>query len=92
MTASPDLTDFLDRFDALPDGAFDVGYDGRRYAVSLHRADGGRRSRLFAEELGGTDHVSFNLFRLADGRALLKPCEMPETKVRRFVQELALDR
>ncbi len=83
-------SEFLDRFAALPDGAFDVDFEGRRYSVSVHRSADGRRARLFAEELGGPDHVSFNLFRLEDGRSLLKPCEMPAQKVERFVESLVL--
>ncbi len=37
-----------------------------------------------AEELGGGDYVSLNLYRTSSG-ALLRPCEMPEEKVVRFV-------
>lgn len=45
----------------------------------------GRSQKLEAEELGGTDYISFNLYRLANGDAILKPCEMPEGKVVAFV-------
>ena len=48
---------------------------------------GGRAEKLVAEELGGADYVSLNLYRLGSG-ARLKPCEMPEEKVVRFVLEL----
>ncbi len=45
----------------------------------------GRSAKLVAEEAGGGDYVSLNLYRLSDGRALIRPCEMPREKVVRFV-------
>ena len=43
-----------------------------------------------AEELGGTDYISLNLYRTKAG-ALLRPCEMPEAKVIAFVRHLVVD-
>jgi len=40
-----------------------------------------------AEERGGGDYISLNLYRTASG-ALLRPCEMPEAKVVAFVLAL----
>lgn len=51
----------------------------------------GRSQKLEAEELGGPDYISFNLFRLASGQALLKPCEMAEDKVIEFVLGVVVD-
>lgn len=70
---------------ALACGYSEGIYEGRRYGVSLRRSDDGRRCSLFARELGGTDIVSFNLYRLGSGNAFLKPCEMSAEKVREFV-------
>lgn len=50
----------------------------------MERSGDGRRVKLYGEELGGADHVSFNLY-VAGGEARLKPCEMPEAKVVAFV-------
>ena len=41
-------------------------------------------NKLVARDLGGPDFVSLNLYLLKSGD-LLKPCEMPEAKVRAFV-------
>jgi len=87
MTRPPDFDDALA---AIPDGYSEGDYGGRRYGVTVKRSDDGRRSSLFARELAGTDIVSFNLYRLSGGRAALKPCEMPEAKVRAFVLGFAL--
>ena len=77
--------DFEAALDTLPEG-YSVGfYEGRRYGVSLHRSNDGRRETLFARELAGTDVVSFNRYRLGSGLTSLKPCEMSAEKVRAFV-------
>ena len=77
--------DFIARFDSLPLGAYGGTYEGRRYRVTKTQMASGRSQKLEAEELGGTDYVSFNLYRLASGETLLKPCEMPPEKVVAFV-------
>ncbi len=76
---------FLAAFDALPTGGYGATFDGRRYRVTKSQFSDARSQKLEAEELGGNDYVSFNLYRLADGTALLKPCEMPAEKVAAFV-------
>ena len=48
------------------------------------RADG-RAVSVYAEELGGTDVVSTNVY-LADAGPELRPCEMPAEKVLAFLR------
>ena len=88
MSADPA---FLAAFDALPVGGYGGTFEGRRYRVTKSVYSSGRSQKLVAEELGGTDHVSLNLYRLSDGTALLKPCEMPEEKVIDFVLGVIAD-
>lgn len=83
--------EFLSAFDALPVGAYGATAYGRRYRVTKSTYSSGRSQKLVAEELGGNDYVSLNLYRLATGAALLKPCEMPEQKVREFVLNVVAD-
>lgn len=71
-------------------GYFTGRAGGKRYGVVRQAASGGRAQKLVAEELGGADYVSLNLYFLAGG-ARLKPCEMPEEKVVRFVLDLVPD-
>ena len=80
---------FLEAFDALPLGTFHGTSHGRRYVITRQDFAGGTSQKLLAEELGGGDYISLNIYRLASG-ARLKPCEMPETKVIRFVLGLAI--
>lgn len=88
MTPSPD---FLAKFDNLPSGGYGGTAHGLRWRVSKSHFANGRSQKLVAEELGGAGYISLNLYRLADGGALLKPCEMPLEKVEAFVMDLMVD-
>jgi len=85
------LEAFLAAFDALPTGGYGGTYQGKRYRITKTVMATGRSQKLEAEELGGTNYVSFNLYRLSDGTTLLKPCEMPEDKVTTFVLGVVAD-
>lgn len=78
------MKELLAAWDALPLGTFDGLFNGRRYSVTRTERAGGRQAWLWAEELGGRDFISANLYRLKSG-ARLKPCEMPSEKVEKFV-------
>lgn len=82
---------FVTAFDLLPVGAYGGTFEGRRYRITKAQMSNGRSQKLEAEELGGNDYISFNLYRLATGQALLKPCEMPEDKVVAFVMHVVVD-
>ncbi len=85
MTAnSPDAL-FIAALETFPDGYGEGFLDGRRWGATIKRSDDGKRLWLYAEELGGGDFVSCNAYLLKDGGWRLKPCEMPEEKVVRFV-------
>lgn len=69
----------------MPVGYGEGSFDHRRYGVTLDASADRRRRWLYAEELGGTDRISFDLYALNDGRLALRPCEMPAAKVIDFV-------
>ena len=85
------LEAFVLAFDALPEGGYGGTFEGKRYRITKTLMATGRSQKLEAEELGGPDYISFNLYRLADGTALLKPCEMPEEKVMAFILGVVID-
>ena len=82
---APPPPGFLRRFLALPRGYSSGLYEGRRYGVTRRSSSNGRRHWLYAEELGGRDRISLNLYLLERSGARLKPCEMPAQKVVDFV-------
>jgi hypothetical protein len=69
-----------------PRGYFTARYAGRRYGVANTAHANGNSFKLFAEELGGADRISLNIYRPPGGTApALRPCEMPVDKVTAFV-------
>jgi hypothetical protein len=77
-----ELSELVER---VPEGWTPVVYDGRRYGLTRTTRTAGRSVSVVAEELGGPDLVSANVYRTETG-PLLKPCEMPEAKVLAFLR------
>lgn len=84
MTAG--VTELLALFERVPEGWSEASYGGRRWGVTRTVRLGGRQQSIYAEELGGTDVVSANLYLPAAGGEAFRPCEMPEAKVRSFLE------
>lgn len=76
---------FEDVLARWPDGYVHGTFDGRAWGVTVKRSQDSKRIWLYGEELGGTDIVSFNLYRLAGPGSVLRPCEMSSAKVIEFV-------
>lgn len=73
---------------AVPDGWSVATYGGRRYGVTKTLRAGGRSVSVYAEELGGQDVISANLY-LTDSGEAFRPCEMPAEKVLAFLRGAA---
>lgn len=73
----------------LPEGYSEGIYQGRRYGISKTTFNQGKSSKVFAEELGGTDFISLNFYQTSK-KDLLKPCEMPVAKVVDFLTGVVL--
>ena len=56
--------------DRVPEGWTRVEYDGRAYGLSRTTRAGGRGVAVLAEELGGGDLVSANVYRTSTGDLL----------------------
>ncbi|NOD48022.1 MULTISPECIES: hypothetical protein [unclassified Ruegeria] len=82
---------FLSAFHALPEGSFTGTSHGRSYGVVRQRMAGGRSHKLVAHERSGSDYISLNLYQTRNSGALLRPCEMPASKVIAFVLDLVPD-
>jgi hypothetical protein len=62
-----------------------VTFRGRPYGLTRSDTAGGRASKVYAEELGGRDVVSANVYRTSHG-VELRSCEMPDATVLAFLQ------
>ena len=74
----------------LPLGTFNGRAHGHRWIVTRSLVAGGRGQKLVANALDGSDYISLNLYTLGSGD-LLKPCEMPTSKVLAFLSDLTVD-
>lgn len=72
--------------DKIPVGYSEVIYKGGKYGVSRKDFNSGKSIKVYAEELGGNDFISFNYYETSE--ATLKPCEMPEEKVMDFLRSI----
>ena len=79
-----DLAPFLRALDQIPTGTSYGTFEGRRYVATKSVCCRGKSQKLVAEELGGTDYISLNLYTPGSGPKL-RPCEMSVAKVTAFV-------
>ena len=77
-------TEFYTKLLALPDGANDVYYLGKRYLLRKETLLGGDLLKIYAEALGANDMISGNYYSSIKG-GMLKPCEMSDEKVIHFI-------
>lgn len=82
--------DVAERLAALPIGTSTGMAHGKRYVATRSLFNGGRSSKLVAEELGGNDYISLNFYDLNAGPGLF-PCEMPAQKVIAFLRSYVPD-
>ena len=64
--------------------------NGKPFVASISRFNEGQSVKLVAEELGGTDYISLNMYLLNAGPQLF-PCEMPAEKVIAFLRAFRAD-
>lgn len=82
---APEASAFLHKLAELPIGYSAGFFNSTRYGATIKASPDRKRIWLFAEELGGRNRISFNLYRLRNSEYRLKPCEMPEERVINFV-------
>lgn len=73
----------------IPDGYSVWSFRKKKYGITKTVFNDGKSVKVYAEELGGKDIVSFN-FYMTSSKARLKPCEMPEQKVMDFLSGIEL--
>jgi len=75
----------LSKIKKLPDGYSEVMYNNRKYGVTKSEFNQGKSYKVYAKELGGNNFISLNYY-CTNEREILKPCEMPESKVIHFLE------
>lgn len=75
---------FVQALQRLPSDTITGQFQGQRYVATKSVFNAGKSFKLVAEELGGADYISLNLYVLASG-ARLFPFEMSHDKVITFV-------
>lgn len=70
----------------IPEGYSEVIYQKKKYSITRKNFNLGKSVKVYAEELGGNDFISFNYYETSD--AHLKPCEMPQEKVIHFLKNI----
>ncbi len=76
---------FYQKLLALPEGTSKATFNGRLYIVCKSTFNGGNSFKFFAEEAGGKDRISLNVYRTHE-RIHTKPCEQPLLKSQAFLQ------
>jgi len=73
----------------IPIGVSEIQMKGQKYLVTRKDFNQGKSTKVYAEELGGNDFISFNFYTTTNGENL-KPCEMPEQKVMDFLEAVIM--
>ncbi len=73
----------------IPEGYSEGIYNNLKYGITYTEFNAGKSLKIYAKELGGTDFVSLNYYETRKGE-MLKPCEMPESKVIQFLNEVKI--
>lgn len=79
----------LNFIENIPEGYSEGSYDNRKYGITKTNFNNGKSLKIYGEELGGNDFISLNYYITKD-EDLLKPCEMPEEKVVRFLKNVII--
>ena len=74
----------------IPEGYSEGIYKDRKYGITRTNFNSGKSLKIYAKELGGTDFISLNYYSTKNAE-LLKPCEMPESKVIQFLKEIRIN-
>lgn len=84
--ATDDELDSLIR--TIPEGWSRIQIDGHSWAVTRTTRAEGKVISVDAEQLGTAEQFGANVWVTSDG-AILRPCEVPEEKVMRFLRVAA---
>ncbi len=76
---------FYQKMVSIPEGTSKATFENRLYIVTKTTSNSGQIIKFFAEEAGGRDYVSLNVYKAGD-RIYIRPCEQPISKSQIFLQ------
>ena len=76
---------FYQKIISIPEGTSKATFENRLYIVTKTTSNSGQIIKFFAEEAGGRDYVSLNVYKAGD-RIYIRPCEQPISKSQIFLQ------
>lgn len=77
---------FYQKILTIPEGISKATFANRLYIVTKTTFNNGSSFKLFAEEAGGTDYISLNLYKTREA-VHVKPCEQPILKSLSFLRD-----
>lgn len=77
---------FYQKILTIPEGTSRATFANRLYIVTKSTFNDGNSFKFFAEEAGGNDYISLNLYKTKDA-IYLKPCEQPILKSLNFLRD-----
>jgi len=80
----------LNKIDKIPEGYSEGICNNRKYGITKTIFNNGNSFKIYGEELGGNDFISLNYYKTKE-KDLIKPCEMPEQNVVRFLENVILE-
>lgn len=81
------MEEWQKKIELLKEGYQEVFFQERKYGLSKKIFNKGKSVKVYAEELGGNNYISFNYY-CTPSKLLLKPCEMPKSKVIEFLNNI----
>ncbi len=79
----------FNHIEKIPEGYSQGVYKRRKYGITKTSFNDGDSFKIYGEELGGTDFISLNYY-ITKKKELIKPCEMPEQKVKHFLKNVII--
>ncbi len=84
------INSILYHIEKIAEGYSEGNYNNRKYGITKTIFNNGNSFKIYGEDLSGNDFISLNYY-ITKEKYLLKPCEMPEQKVVRFLENVILE-
>ncbi len=80
----------LNHIEKIPEGYSEGIYSDKKYGITKTIFNTGNSFKVYGKELGGNHFISLNYY-ITKEKDLIRPCEMPEQKVRHFLENVIVN-